>query len=146
MTAPIRFIEAMAAISDPVVLELGTRRQGGQERTRGTVWVPHARESERVPARHEGGAGAGGVRAGFRPLNAPGQRCAQLAPVPVRLLLLLTPPEIHLDSSIVRAVSEGIAAQVRYLQGLPALRTPEASRHGIDGEHLDRCPGLPPRL
>ncbi len=44
MTAVIRFIEEMARIADPVVLELGTRRQEGQDRTRHTTWVPHARQ------------------------------------------------------------------------------------------------------
>lgn len=44
MTAIVRFIEEMTRISDPKVVELGTRRQTSQERTRHTVWVPHARE------------------------------------------------------------------------------------------------------
>jgi SAM-dependent methyltransferase len=44
MTAIVRFIEEMARIPDPKVVELGTRRQASQERTRHSVWVPHARE------------------------------------------------------------------------------------------------------
>ena len=44
MTAIVRFIEEMARIPDPKVVELGTRRQASQERTRHIVWVPHARE------------------------------------------------------------------------------------------------------
>lgn len=44
MTAIVGFIEAMAEVDAPLVIELGTRRQEGQERTRHNVWVPHARE------------------------------------------------------------------------------------------------------
>jgi SAM-dependent methyltransferase len=42
MTAITRFIEEMARVPHPAVVELGTRRQPGQERTRHSVWVPHA--------------------------------------------------------------------------------------------------------
>jgi hypothetical protein len=42
MTAIVGFIDAMARVASPRVLELGTRRQKGQARTRHSVWVPHA--------------------------------------------------------------------------------------------------------
>src|SRR5262249_9751150 len=42
MTAIARFIDAMAQIPHPVVVELGTRRQPGQGPTCHSVWVPHA--------------------------------------------------------------------------------------------------------
>lgn len=43
MTSIVGFIDVMAEVDEPVVIELGTRRQEGQERTRHNVWVPHAR-------------------------------------------------------------------------------------------------------
>jgi SAM-dependent methyltransferase len=42
LTALVQFIGELARTSDPKVIELGTRRQDGQERTRHRVWVPHA--------------------------------------------------------------------------------------------------------
>jgi SAM-dependent methyltransferase len=42
MTAIAGFIDEMARVASPRVVELGTRRQQGQERTRHSVWVPHA--------------------------------------------------------------------------------------------------------
>jgi SAM-dependent methyltransferase len=42
VSALVRFIEELAYISHPSVVELGTRRQPGQERNRHEVWVPHA--------------------------------------------------------------------------------------------------------
>lgn len=42
VTAMVRFIEELARIPHPRVIELGTRRQAGQGKTRHSVWVPHA--------------------------------------------------------------------------------------------------------
>ena len=42
LTAVVRFIDELARIPRPRIVELGTRRQEGQERTRHSVWVPHA--------------------------------------------------------------------------------------------------------
>jgi hypothetical protein len=38
----VRFIEELARVPRPTVVELGTRRQEGQQRSRHHVWVPHA--------------------------------------------------------------------------------------------------------
>jgi hypothetical protein len=42
VTAVVRFIEELAQIPHPRVIELGTRRQPGQGNTRHSAWVPHA--------------------------------------------------------------------------------------------------------
>src|SRR6266536_6287501 len=42
VTAVVRFIEELARIPHPRVIELGTRRQPGQGNTRHSAWVPHA--------------------------------------------------------------------------------------------------------
>lgn len=44
VAALVQFVAELAKISNPKVVELGTRRQEGQERTRHSVWVPHAEQ------------------------------------------------------------------------------------------------------
>ena len=41
-TSLVRFIDELRQIPHPRVIELGTRRQQGQGKTRHSVWVPHA--------------------------------------------------------------------------------------------------------
>ena len=44
LTAVVQFIEELARIPKPTIVELGTRRQERQQSTRHSVWVPHAEQ------------------------------------------------------------------------------------------------------
>jgi len=44
LSAIVQFVDELAQVPTPKIVELGTRRQEGQQSTRHSVWVPHAEQ------------------------------------------------------------------------------------------------------